>query len=240
MKCIIVEDEPLAREGLEVKIKKLGYPTLVGSFRSGLEANKYLMEHEVDLIFLDIQMPDITGIDFFKSIKNPPPVIFTTAYSEYAIEGFELDAIDYLLKPYTFQRFVKAVNRARELHDLKHQATHEIESIQKDFIYLRANREFIKAQFSEIRYVEGMKNYVRFHTTKSKVMTAISLSKILDQLPESTFARINKSYIVNVDFIHKIVGDIILLDDDTELPIGRTFQEDFINTYIKDKLVERK
>ncbi len=240
MRCIIVDDEPLAREGMALKIGKLGFLTLVGQFHNGLDANQFLAENAVDLVFLDIQMPDITGLDLLRTLKNPPMVIFTTAFPNYALESFELDAVDYLVKPIEFQRFVKAVNKAREFFDLRKNQNHEVSEVQREFMYLRADRQFVKVFFKDIRYMEGMKNYVMFYTTREKIMTAISLSQILEQIPATIFARINKSFVVNADFVRRVLPDTILLDDGTELPFGKNYQEDFIKNFVKEVLLERK
>jgi DNA-binding LytR/AlgR family response regulator len=240
MRCIIVDDEPLAREGLELKVHKTGFLELVGMFSGGLSANQFLAENAVDLIFLDIQMPDLTGLELLRTLKNPPLVIFTTAFSEYALEGFELDVVDYLLKPIDFQRFMKATNKAREIWELTRQPKTEKGEVTSDFIYIRADRQYIKVYFKDIRYIEGMKNYAMVHSTTEKWMTAISLQQIIQQLPDAQFARINKSYIININYIQRILPDFILLDKGKELPFGNAFQEAFIEKFVKGNLLERK
>lgn len=240
MTCILVDDEPLAREGLEMKISRIAYLELVGQFQNGLDANQFLMNNEVNLIFLDIQMPDITGLELLHTLPNPPMVIFTTAYPQFALDSYELNAIDYLLKPIDFQRFVKAVNKAKEIHDLRTRGEHHLESVHDTFMYIRADRQFIKIYFEEIRYLEGMKNYVMFHTRQGKFMTAISLAQTLDMLPSHTFARVNRSYILNIHVIRSIQQDFIILDDGLEIPFGRAYQEEFIRDYVKKNLLERK
>jgi two-component system, LytTR family, response regulator len=240
MRCIIVDDEPLAREGLELKVQKTGFLELVGMFSGGLSANKFLAENAVDLIFLDIQMPDLTGLELLRTLKNPPLVIFTTAFSEYALEGFELDVVDYLLKPIDFQRFIKAANKAHEIWEQSRPKKRDVVEIPSEFIYIRADRQFIKVFFKDIRYIEGMKNYAMVHTVNEKLMTAISLQQILEQLPDTQFARINKSYIININYIQRILPDFILLDKKTELPFGNAFQEAFIEKFVKGNLLERK
>ncbi len=240
MKCIIVDDEPLAREGLALKVKKIDFLELVGTFSGGVSANAFLAKNSVDLVFLDIQMPDLTGMELMKSLKNPPLVIFTTAFSEYALEGFELNAVDYLLKPIDFQRFIKAVNRAQEHFEAFQSEKINTTEVHQDFIYIRADRQYVKVPFKDIRYIEGMKNYAMIYTTKDKYMTAISLQLITEQLPTTQFARINKSFIVNIDFIERITQDFIILDKKLDLPFGKAFQENFIATYVKGNLLERK
>jgi DNA-binding LytR/AlgR family response regulator len=241
MRCIIVDDEPLAREGLELKVKKMEFLELAGMFSGGIEANRFLAEnHDIDLMFLDIQMPDLTGLELLRTLKNPPLVIFTTAFSEYALDGFELDVVDYLLKPIDFQRFIKAVNKAREIWDFTQRPKVGSPDSQTDFIYIRADRQYIKVFFKDIRYIEGMKNYAMVYTTTEKHMTAISLTLIMEQLPLNCFARINKSFIINTQFIQRILLDSILLDKGKELPLGKAFQDEFINKFVKGNLLERK
>lgn len=240
MRCILVDDEPLAREGLALKIQKAGFLELVGQFAGGLEANRFLAENQVDLMFLDIQMPDLTGLELLRTMKHPPLVIFTTAYSEYAIEGYEFDAVAYLLKPIEIQRFMRAVNKARELWEAGRTEKISPAEVQSDFIYIRADRQFVKVFFKDIRYIEGMKNYAMVYSTEGKFMPAISLQQIVDQLPAEQFARINKSYVVNVNFVKRVMADFILLDDGSELPFGKVFQEDFINRFVRRNLLERK
>jgi DNA-binding LytR/AlgR family response regulator len=248
IRCIIVDDEPLARKGIEAKVLETGFMEVVGMFSGGLQAHRFLAENDVDLMFLDIQMPDITGLDLLKTLKKPPMIVFTTAYSEFALNGFEHDAIDYLLKPIDFQRFLKAANKVKERFDFlqleknseKNIEKNEVEAIGEDFIYIRADRQFIKVPYKDIRYIEGMKNYAMVYTTSQKHMTAISLQKIIDQLPDTQFARINKSFIVNIAHIERIALDFIVLDKKTELPLGKAFQEHFITKYVKGNLLERK
>lgn len=240
MTCIIVDDEPLAREGLEMKVSKMGFLQLVGQFYNGLDANRFLSENAVDLVFLDIQMPDITGLELLRTLAKPPLIIFTTAYPQYALDSYELDAVDYLLKPIDFHRFVKAVNKAKEIHDLRQRPATQVESIHEDYIFVRADRQYVKVFFKEIRYLEGMKNYVMFHTLSGKHMPAISLQQALEFLPKSVFARVNKSYIVNADFVHRVMQDFLVLDNGQEIPMGSTYQEDFIRQFVKGNLLERR
>jgi DNA-binding LytR/AlgR family response regulator len=239
MTCIIVDDEPLAREGLELKVKKTGFLELIGQFSGGLEANRFLSNNTVDLVYLDIQMPDLTGLELLRTLKNPPLVIFTTAFSEYALEGFELDVVDYLLKPIDFQRFIKASNKAHEIWQFNQPKTKESESAEPDFIYIRADRQFVKLILSDIRYIEGMKNYAMIYTSTEKNMTAISLNLIMEQLPPTQFARISKSFIVNISYIQRVLPETILLDKGKELPFGKSYQEAFLERYVKGNLLER-
>lgn len=239
MKCIIVDDEPLAREGIELNIQEVPYLNLVGQFGNALTANDFLMQSEVDLMFLDIEMPGITGLEFIRSLKNRPMVILTTAYPQYALEGFELDVIDYLVKPIRLQRFIQATNKAKEIFDLSQKSTTEIESIEEDYIYIKSERKYIRLFFKDIRYIKGMKDYVMLFAKNKRIMTAMNIKTIYNQLPASIFARVSKSYIINVNFIDSIEIDFIQLDGD-EIPLGRTYKEEFLKKHVKDKLIDRK
>lgn len=206
MKCIIVDDEPLAREGVELNIEEVSFLELVGQFGNAISANDFLANNEVDLMFLDVQMPGLTGIEFIRSLNNPPLIILTTAYSEYALEGFELEVVDYLVKPIRLSRFIKAVNRAKEIYDLHQQSSKSkmtVESISNDYIYIKSERRYIRVFFKDIKYIKGLKDYVMIYTNKDKVMTAMNIKTINSQLPDAIFVRISKSYIINIHFIDR-------------------------------------
>ena len=239
--CIIVDDEPLAREGLELRVQQCGGIDILGMFGGGMEAFRFLQNNTVDLLFLDVQMPDLTGPDLLRSLKNPPLVVFTTAYSEYALEGFELDAVDYLVKPIEPTRFLQSVEKVRRIIHLQNQQdTSPTPAATPESIYVRADRQFVKLPFAEIRYIEGMKNYVIFHTERDgKVMTAMSLTLTLDKLPSNDFARVNRSYIVNVRHVKRVLSDLLLLDDGSEVPLGNQYREAFIRDFVKGNLLER-
>lgn len=239
MNCIIVDDEPLAREGIELNIEDIGFPKIVGQFSNALDANAFLQNNEVDLMFLDIQMPGITGLDFIRSLKNAPLVILTTAYPQYALEGFELDVVDYLMKPIRPNRFMQACNKAKDIYNLKKENARNKESSSDDFIYIKADRKYIRLFYKEIFYIEGMKDYVMLHTKGSKIMTAMNIKTILGQLPAGIFARVSKSHIINVNFIEAIEIDFILIQN-KEIPLGRTYKDKFLTKYVKGKLIGRK
>ncbi|MEM9916769.1 MAG: LytTR family DNA-binding domain-containing protein [Bacteroidota bacterium] len=238
MKCIIVDDEPLAREGIELNIQDISSLELVGQFENPIKANDYLNNHPVDLIFLDVEMPGMTGLEFIRSLKTKPLIILTTAYPDYALEGFELDVVDYLVKPIRLNRFVKAVNKAKEIYDLHQQKSNTVESISNDFIYIKSERKYIRIFFKDIKYIKGLKDYVMLYTTKEKVMTAMNIKTINSQLPSAIFVRISKSYIININYINAVEQDFIQLDGE-EIPLGKTYKEEFINNYIKSNLIKR-
>lgn len=238
MKCIVVDDEPLAREGMRIDITEYSGLELVGMFESAIQANNFLQKNEVDLMFLDIQMPEMTGFEFLKMLKNPPLVILTTAYPQFALDSYEFDVIDYLVKPIRMERFIKAVNKAEEIFAAKRSGVSHLESITDDYIYIKAERKYVKILFKEIVYIEGLKDYVIIHTTKEKHMTAMNVKTIYNQLPQEVFARINKSYVININHIKSIDNDFVQVEGH-ELPIGRTFKDDFINNYVNKKLIKR-
>ncbi|MEM1319627.1 MAG: LytTR family DNA-binding domain-containing protein [Bacteroidota bacterium] len=239
MKCIIVDDEPLAREGIELNIQDMSSLELVGEFANAIAANDFLAQNDVDLMFLDVQMPGMTGLDFLRTLNKKPLVIMTTAYPEYALEGFELDVIDYLVKPIRLERFVKAVNKAQEIHSLYQvKDNNTVESISSEFIYIKSERKYIRIFFKDILYIKGLKDYVMLHTTKEKVMTAMNIKTINAQLPSSMFVRISKSYIINIHYVDFVDQDFIQVAGE-EIPLGKTYKEDFINNYIKTNLIQR-
>lgn len=238
MKCVIIDDEPLARQGMVLNCEKISSLELTKQFSNALEANEYLQNNNVDLMFLDIQMPEMTGLDFLKMLKDAPMVILTTAYPEYALESYELDVIDYLVKPIQFDKFVRAVNKAQELFLLKQNQAGKPISIQDDFIFIKSERIFVKVFFSEIRYIEGLKDYVIIHTETEKHLTAMNVKTILKQLPEEIFVRVNKSFIINVNHIKTIDSDFITVED-KDIPIGRIYKEHFMENFVIKKLLKR-
>jgi len=237
MKCIIIDDEPLAREGIKQYIEEVSELSLIGSFKSAIEAGSFLQSEKVDLMFLDIQMPGITGTEFLKTLQSQPLTIMTTAYTDYAIESFELDVVDYLLKPIRLARFMKAVNKAKELFEL-YQRPHEVEKIADDFIYVKADRKFVKIFYQEINYIKGLKDYVSIHTANKKIITAMNVKTILSHLPKKIFYRVNKSYIINIDKIDTVETDFVNIVGE-EIPIGHTYKEAFLKDVIKGKLIKR-
>jgi DNA-binding LytR/AlgR family response regulator len=241
MKCIIIDDEPLAREGMQLHVKNMPQLQLMGSFSNPLDAALMLQQGSIDLVFLDINMPEMNGLDFVKTLVHTPMIIFATAYPQYALDSYELDTVDYLLKPIRFERFVKAVNKAQNYLDLlqsKDLTTNQIESVSQEFIFIKADRKFFKIFFKDINYIEGLKDYVIIHTAERKVITAMNLKTIFDQLPPSIFARISKSYIVNTAHIVSFDPYTVYLKN-AELPIGNTFKDEFFRDYVEAKIVKR-
>ncbi|MBW1297409.1 LytR/AlgR family response regulator transcription factor [Aquimarina litoralis] len=214
-KCLIIDDEELARELMESHLSKLNDFELVASCSSALEAREILKEQEVDLIFLDIKMPVLKGTDFFKNLTTKPKVIFTTAYREYAVEGFELNATDYLLKPITFSRFFKAIERFTE----------NKKSVKKDdYIYVQSNKKNIKILFDEILFITSIKDYIQIHLEKEKIMIKHGLHTFLEKL-DHRFLRVHRSYIVNTNKITAFTKKDIEIND-IEIAIGEYYKDD--------------
>ncbi len=225
-KCIIVDDEPLARDLIRGHVEKLENFEIVAECSDAMKALKVLREKNVDLIFMDIQMPQITGIEFLKTLKNPPKVIFTTAYREYALEGFELDVVDYLLKPITFERFLKSVNKYYQLNQDEVQVVNAgaSDSSKDDaFIYVKENKKVVKVHLCEILFIEGLSEYVQIHTEKRKIITKTSMIHMEDKLPTNHFLRIHKSYIVSMPKIEAFTANTVEVPK-KELPIGRSYK----------------
>lgn len=240
MKCIVIDDEPLARQGMEMNIANVSALQLLGSFSNPLAAADFLRKEEVDLMFLDINMPELSGLDFLKTLRDAPLVIFTTAYPQYALESYELDAIDYLVKPIRIERFLKAVNKAENhLRLLQQEArTSHVEKIEEEHVYIKADRKFFKIYFKDILFIEGLKDYVVIHTMDNKIITSMNVKTISQQLPAAIFARVSKSYIVNVLHINSFDNELVYIQDN-EIPIGQSFKDDFIRQYIDGKIVKR-
>lgn len=230
IRCLVVDDEKLARDYIKNYIGKIPELELIGDFNSPLKANELIKKGEVDLLFLDIQMPDITGVDFIKSLAHKPEVIFTTAYQEYALEGFNLSAIDYLLKPFSFERFFQAVNKVIDKFESKSLIEKGPESLPatttftENFLTIRADRKYYKINFKDIKYIEGQKAYVTFHTTSKRITALISLKELEESLPKEQFIRIHKSYIVSINEIASLEGNTLEVDEQ-QLPVGKNYKE---------------
>lgn len=239
MRCIIVDDEPLALEGMTLNISQIDSLELVGSFSNALDAHKFLKDNDIDLMFLDINMPNLTGLELAKIISNPPMIIFTTAYSEYAVESYEVAAVDYLTKPIRFQRFFQAVSKAEEQYKLR-KKTETITTNQhlSEYILIKADRRTHRVAVNDIQYVEGLKDYVLVHTLTEKLAVAMNIKTIYTQLPESHFVRINKSFIVNLNHVNSFDNDFLKIDS-KELPIGLVFRENFYQKITQDRILKR-
>lgn len=240
MTCIIVDDEPLARQGMELNIANLSSLQLLGSFSNALAASDFLRKEKVDLMFLDINMPELSGLDFLKSLRDAPMVIFTTAYPQYALESYELEATDYLVKPIRIERFLKAVNKAENYLRLLQQeaSSTQVEKIGDDYVFIKADRKFFKIYFKDILYIEGLKDYVVIYTGDNKIITSMNVKTIAFQLPPAIFARVSKSYIVNTLHISSFDNELIYINNH-EIPLGQSYKDDFIKQHIDGKIVRR-
>jgi DNA-binding LytR/AlgR family response regulator len=240
MNCIIVDDEPLAREAIEMLIEKTQGLVLLGSFNSAAMASKFMHNGTIDLVFLDIQMPGINGIEFAKTIPQKSFVIFTTAFSEFATESYEVDAIDYLIKPVKLERFQKAIDKARTYSKLlaKGNSNNNIEQITEDYFFIKADRKIIRIYFNDILFIEGLKDYVVMHTESQKVITAMNIKTIHEQLPKTMFVRVSKSYIINAKKIDSVDNNTVYIGKN-EIPIGNIYRDFFFNEFVTKRILSR-
>ncbi len=237
IRTIIVDDEPLAIEILEAYIMKMPNMNLIAKCSNALEANEVLRTEDIDLMFLDIEMPMMLGTDFLKSLKDPPQIIFTTAYPEFAVQGFELNALDYLLKPISLDRFIKAVNKVVVRYEPSMSSKEYSKSL--DYIFVKADKKLVKINFSEIIYIEGLKDYVLIHTDQSRIITLQTMKSLEEKLPMELFIRAHRSYIVNLNRIKAIIGNTIeVLEKDQikQLPIGKNYKDE-IEVMIEKKRI---
>lgn len=234
---LIVDDEPLAQDVLETHVSRMPELNLVAKCSNALEAQKALEEHSIDLMFLDIQMPQVTGVEFLKSLENPPLVIFTTAYSNYAVEGFELNALDYLLKPVSFDRFSKAVDKAKEQIALRKAAETDAEEV--DHMYVKSDKKLIRVKYSDIIYIEGLKDYVIIRMEVGRLITLQTMKSLEDKLPSKIFRRVHRSFIVAIPKIHAIEGNMIEVVEKGQpkhLPIGKNYRDELLDLIDKNRL----
>jgi two-component system LytT family response regulator len=240
MTCIIVDDEPLARQGMEMNVAQIAALNLLGSFSNPFAASDCLRKEKVDLMFLDINMPEMSGLDFLRTLLDPPLVIISTAYPQYALESYELEVVDYLVKPIRMERFLKAVNKAENHLRLfqNELLNNQLERVEADFVFIKAEKKYFKIYFKDILYIEGLKDYVIIYTGETKIITAMNVKTIFAQLPTAIFARVSKSYIVNTLHISSFDNELIYIDD-IEIPLGQSFRDEFISGHIEGKVVKR-
>lgn len=232
IKCLAIDDEPLALRQIVEYIKKTPFLELAGQCESAMKAMDFLEKNRVDLMFVDINMPDLNGMDFVKSLENPPVIIFVTAYSEYALEGFRVDAIDYLLKPISYGDFLKSANKAKVWFEKHLQKADEVKS-NKDFLFIKSEYKILRINFDDIKYIEGMNEYIKIHLTTSKpVMTLLSMKAIEEQLPTEKFMRVHRSYIVNLGKISVIERSRIIFDGNVYIPVSEQYKSNF-QSYIE-------
>ncbi|MDW3211282.1 MAG: response regulator transcription factor [Reichenbachiella sp.] len=226
LSCIIVDDEPLAANVLEKYVQRLDHLNLVGKAENAIQAFNLINSERIDLMFLDIKMPQITGIDFIKSLNNPPAVIFTTAYRDFALEGFEMDAVDYLLKPISFERFMKAVGKVSVSYVSDPKLMNEVgsQTITRDYIFVREDKRMKKVLLADILFVESIKDYVKIITRKDTVLTYLKMNYLEGNLPVNQFVRIHKSFIVRIEAIQGYTSSEAEVGDVT-IPIGRHYKQ---------------
>jgi len=242
LNCLIVDDEPLAQEVLAAHISKIPNLHLVQQSNNAIEAFEALAKNSIDLLFLDINMPVMSGLSFLRSLKDPPAVILTTAYTEYAMEGYELDVIDYLLKPIPFDRFLKAVKKAiaklqssgRQVQNIADEYSTNVNvassnaapTTEKQYFFIKADGKLVKVNYADIKFIEGMKDYLKIHTSTSMIVTHSTMKGMEEQLPSNRFMRVHKSYIIALNAIKAIEGNIIYLDKEkAEVPLGSSYKE---------------
>ncbi|MBO3099031.1 LytR/AlgR family response regulator transcription factor [Gelidibacter pelagius] len=240
MNCIIIEDQMPAQRILKKYIEDMGTLNLVGTYTDALEAMQVLNSEKIDVMFLDIHLPKLSGIDFLKTLPNPPQVILTTAFSEYALESYELNVVDYLLKPFSFQRFIQAISKLSMQPDIKaantsglqhHQAETESKTHSEE-IYIKSGYDYIRIRTDDIIFIMVDSDYTEIHLSNKKHLSSESLRYWEDFLPRHKFMRIHKSYIINTTKINKVSGNQIVLENDIKVPVGRAFKSDFMERFM--------
>jgi DNA-binding LytR/AlgR family response regulator len=238
LKCVAIDDEPLARECIANYVREINFLQLTGMGNNPVDLTRLLGEQKVDLIFLDIQMPVINGIEFLKMTQHPPMVIITTAYPSYALEGFQLDVLDYLVKPITFNRFFKAVSKARDYHNLLVKSTNNDltkEDSTADYFFIKCDYKYERIYFNDILYIEAMQNYVTIYTNKGKYMTLLYLKNMEQNLDKQSFIRVHKSYIVSIPKIESIENNEIIIAP-FRIPISRNYRDEVIGRVVNKRL----
>lgn len=238
MNAIIVDDEPLAQEILETFITQVPEVMLVGKAANAVEANTLLRGGDVDLMFLDVNMPLLSGIDFLKSLESPPMTILTTAYSEFAVEAFELSAVDYLVKPIALDRFMKAVNKAAALHEAA-QSPAEVTEVGRDYMFVKADKRLVKVGFDEVVFIEGLKDYVIIRNDETRVITLQTMKSLEEKLPSPPFRRVHRSYIVNLEKVEAVEGnslEVTVKGQKKLVAIGKSYREELLQLINSMKL----
>lgn len=231
IKCIITDDEPLARKGLKSYIEKISFLSLIGECEDAIQLNAALKTLQPDLVFLDIEMPEMTGLELLGNITNPPKVIIISAYEQYALKGYEFNVVDYLLKPVSFDRFLKSVNR---VHDL-------VKKEQKDdtkYIFVKSDKQLKKILLKDILFLESLENYVVIYTPTSKDIVYSTLKQILESLPEEKFLQTHRSYIINIDQVNAIEGNLLNINSH-KIPVARNFRDKILNLILNNRLINR-
>jgi DNA-binding LytR/AlgR family response regulator len=238
IRCIIIDDEPLARKGLKEYIADTSFLELVAEFDNALKATEIINTGNIQLLFLDIQMPKITGLDFFKTLQQPPPVIFTTAYPQYALDGFGVNALDYLVKPVSFERFLKAALKAREYYEVREKNVAVAAAEPAGYFFIKADNKLVKLFFADVLFAEALQNYVVIHTRDKKYITYLTFRAVEDYLPADRFIKTHKSYIIAASAIDSIEGNDIRIGQH-HIPISRNLKEEVMEKLLKGKFLKR-
>ena len=240
IRCLAIDDEPLALKQLSSYISKIQYFELVKSCNSAIKARELLDVEHIDAIFIDINMPDLNGLEFVKSLAEPPLIVFTTAYSDYAIEGYKVDAVDYLLKPFGFEEFKTAAEKVKQRFDLMNTPTDVAVPPADDAIFLKTDYKIVRVSLSDIRYIEAMSEYLRIYSDAipRPIVVLLSMKKMEERLPANTFMRIHRSYIINLNKIIEVSKNHVVMSQDASLPIGDLYKDAF-NAYINSKFLTR-
>ncbi|AZQ60908.1 response regulator transcription factor [Flammeovirga pectinis] len=232
IKCLIVDDEELAREGLAEYVSQVPFMELIASCSSAMEAQEEVEKNDIDVCFCDINMPYLSGIDWVKSLSNPPLIIFTTAYTEYAIESYEVDALDYLLKPISFDRFYKSCLKVKE------NVVEVVQAVEDNFVFIKVDQQIKKIWLNDIKYIESQNNYINIVTTKGELLPLLTLKEIQKQL-SNKFLKVQKSFIVNVDFVEAIEGNSIVIDQQL-ITVSRSQKKEIFDQLTQGKFILKK
>jgi len=240
IRCIIIDDEPLALQQMEAYVKKIPYLELVAACQSAVDAREILKNENIDAMFCDINLPELNGLDFVKSLENPPMLVFTTAYSEYAVEGFQLNAVDYLLKPFGFDDMKRASDKIKVRYDAIRTLQEVSQIDEDDAIFLKTEYKIVRINISQIRYVEAMSEYLRIYLVDNPrpIIVLLSMKKMEERLPSRNFMRVHRSYIINLKMIREVSKSRIAIGNDIDVPIGDSYRDNF-NNYINSKFLTK-
>jgi len=237
LNCIVVDDEPIARKLLQEYIEEIDFLTLAGTAENPLKAIPLLKTHDIDLVFLDVNMPKMSGMEFLKSSTNLPMIIMTTAYGQYALEGYEMAVVDYLVKPFSLERFIKACQKALELKALRSRKESPDKS-EPDYFYVKCNNKIERVAYDELLYIEAMANYITLYTISGKLVVYLTIKGVLEKLPKQNFIQVHKSVIVNADKIKSIEGNMLRVGD-TKITMGAGFHTEAMDKILKDRFIKR-
>ncbi|MDY6266688.1 LytTR family DNA-binding domain-containing protein [uncultured Prevotella sp.] len=238
IRVLAIDDEPLALRQLATYIKKVEFLELAGECQSAPEAKEIMDREPIDALFIDINMPDVNGMDFVKSLDVPPLVVFTTAYSDYAVDGYKVNAVDYLLKPFSMADFRRAAAKVKEQYDLRHNEPIVSQVDSDDSIFFKTEHRIVRIKIDDIRFIEGMSEYLKIHTDgrQKPVIVLLSMKKLEDRLPKSKFMRVHRSFIINLSKIQEVIKNRVIMDEDTNIPVGDLYKDAF-NNYIESKFM---